>query len=90
MIPREPPNIPYVAVTGYVFDFLGLLPVRQTFQLFCDFDQSLKPPLIVGYSGAIFRAERIPAVLFDEFSYFLSQFLDTLCDGWWHNDDLKF
>jgi hypothetical protein len=40
----------------------------------------LKPPCIVGYSRAIFRVERIFAVLFGEFSYFLYQLLDTLCD----------
>jgi hypothetical protein len=44
----------------------------------------LKAPLIVGCGRAIFRAERILAVLFGEFSYFLPQFLDTLCDGSLH------
>ena len=40
----------------------------------------MKSPCIVGYSGAIFRVERIFAVLFGEFSYFLSQLFDPLCD----------
>ena len=59
---------------------LRLFPVSQAFQLFYDFQQSLKPPCIVGYSRAIFRVERIFAVLFGEFSYFLSQLFDTICD----------
>ena len=69
-------------------ELLRLFPVSHAFQLFYNFDQSLKPPLIVGYSRAMFRAERIDAVLFGEFRYFLPQFLDTLCDGSRHNDDL--
>jgi hypothetical protein len=60
---------------------LRLFPVSQAIQLFYDFHQSLKPPCIVGYNRAIFRVEQIFAVLFGEFSYFLSQFLDALCDG---------
>ena len=63
---------------------LRLFRVSQAFQLFDDFHQSLKPPCVVGYSRAIFRVDRIFAVLFGEFSYFLSQLLDTLCDESWH------
>src|SRR6202158_1245069 len=63
-----------------------LFPVSQAFQLFRDFHQSLKPPCIVGYSRAIFRVERIFAVLFGEFSYFPSQLFDTLCDESRHDN----
>jgi hypothetical protein len=59
---------------------LRLFRVSQAFQLFYDFHQSLKPPCVVGYSRAIFRVDRIFAVLFGEFSYFLSQLFDTICD----------
>jgi hypothetical protein len=44
-----------------------LFPVSQVFQLIYDFDQSLKPPLIIACCGTIFRAEQILAVRFGEF-----------------------
>jgi hypothetical protein len=40
---------------------------------------------MVGYSRAVFRAERILAVLFGEFRYFLPQTLDAFCDELPHN-----
>jgi hypothetical protein len=54
-------------ITSSYLSVSRLFPVSQAFQLFYDFDQSLESPLVVCYSRAIFRAERILAVLFGEF-----------------------
>lgn len=56
-----------------------LFPVSQAFQLVYDFDQPLKPPLMVG-CGAVFRANQIFVIRFSEFSYFAPQLFDTLRD----------
>ena len=57
-----------------------LFPVSQAFQLVYDFDQPLKPPLIVGCCGAVLRANQVFAIRFGEFSYFGPQLFDTLRD----------
>ena len=54
-----------------ILSFSWLLPVSQAVQLSYDFEQSLKPPFVVGCCGAVFRRARIFAVRFVELSYFL-------------------
>ena len=55
-----------------------LFPVSQAFQLLYDFDQPLKPPVIVGCCGAVFRANQIFAIRVSEFSYCAPPLFDAL------------
>ena len=53
-----------------------LFPVGQGHQFIYDFQQSLKPPFLLGDRSCVFPVE-VRTVCFADFGYFFPQFLDT-------------